>query len=237
MNNQKPMAVEKRVPEDLKLAVKEIFYSIQGEGPFAGMPATFIRLEGCNLKCGQTWDCDTDYSNGERMSIDDILAEVKKISKSPLVVITGGEPFRQIMLTDLCLAFWEDEKSWTVQIETNGTLLPKKFEHMKNVTHVVCSPKSPYIHYTLDWCLPMTSFKFLVRSVDGEARVVYHNGEELFEIAHQRFKESGVGLRCKLFLQPLDDENAEQNRRCVAELCMEHDLRISLQLHKLLELR
>ncbi|MGZ4789145.1 MAG: radical SAM protein [Terriglobales bacterium] len=76
------------------MSIIEIFRSIQGESSFAGMPCTFVRLAGCNLRC--TW-CDSEYTfaGGVKMSQDDVVAEVKRLSPSGLVEITGGEPMLQ----------------------------------------------------------------------------------------------------------------------------------------------
>lgn len=76
------------------LSIIEIYRSIQGESSFAGMPCTFVRLAGCNLRC--TW-CDSEYTftGGKKMSDDDIFAEVQRLSPNGLVEITGGEPMLQ----------------------------------------------------------------------------------------------------------------------------------------------
>lgn len=75
------------------MQVTEIFRSIQGESTFAGLPCTFVRLTGCNLRC--RW-CDTEYSfhGGTKMSIDEALAEVRRLGGN-LVELTGGEPLLQ----------------------------------------------------------------------------------------------------------------------------------------------
>src|SRR3954469_6289482 len=76
------------------LSIIEIYRSIQGESSFAGMPCTFVRLAGCNLRC--TW-CDSEYtfSGGKKMDSDAIFAEVLRLSPAGLVEITGGEPMLQ----------------------------------------------------------------------------------------------------------------------------------------------
>ncbi|HWR17403.1 MAG TPA: radical SAM protein [Terriglobales bacterium] len=76
------------------LSIIEIYRSIQGESSFAGMPCTFVRLAGCNLRC--SW-CDSEYtfSGGKKMDGAEIIAEVQKLSTSGLVEITGGEPMLQ----------------------------------------------------------------------------------------------------------------------------------------------
>jgi 7-carboxy-7-deazaguanine synthase len=76
------------------MQVTEIYRSLQGESSFAGLPCTFVRLTGCNLRCN--W-CDSEYTfyGGRKMSADDIEAEVRRLAGSGLVEITGGEPMLQ----------------------------------------------------------------------------------------------------------------------------------------------
>ncbi len=102
------------------MQVSEIFFSIQGESTYVGMPCAFIRLAGCNLECG--W-CDTDYAKSVEgasdMSIDEILVEVKKLN-TKLVEVTGGEPMVQadtVELTALLL-----DEGYEVLMETNGSV-------------------------------------------------------------------------------------------------------------------
>jgi 7-carboxy-7-deazaguanine synthase len=76
------------------MQIIEIYRSIQGESSFSGLPCTFVRLAGCNLRCD--W-CDSEYTftGGRKMSTDEIEAEVKRLSPAGLVEITGGEPMLQ----------------------------------------------------------------------------------------------------------------------------------------------
>ena len=97
--------------------VNEIFYSIQGEGEFAGSPAVFVRFSGCNLNC--PW-CDTDHSHGEEMTRDELEEAVRKLlagRDGAIIVLTGGEPALQLH---------DDEPLFQgfarfLCIETNGT--------------------------------------------------------------------------------------------------------------------
>ena len=97
--------------------INELFYSIQGEGEFAGAPAVFVRFSGCNLAC--PW-CDTDHSHGEEMTRDELETAVRKLladRDGAIVVLTGGEPSLQLH---------DDEPLFQgftrfVCIETNGT--------------------------------------------------------------------------------------------------------------------
>jgi len=103
------------------LVVNEIYLSLQGESTFAGLPCIFIRLTGCDLRCSF---CDTAYAftEGKKKSLDEILAEVKKLAapypKLPLVELTGGEPLLQKnslpLMRQLC------DAGFTVLIETSG---------------------------------------------------------------------------------------------------------------------
>ncbi len=98
--------------------VNEIFYSIQGEGAFAGTPAVFVRFSGCNLAC--SW-CDTDHAHAEEMTRDDLEDTVRALLSGhdgAIIVLTGGEPALQLR---------DDEPLFhgfgcRVCIETNGTL-------------------------------------------------------------------------------------------------------------------
>ena len=119
------------------LWVQEVFATLQGEGPFAGEPAVFVRLAGCNLRC--FW-CDTEFeSSSWHPSMEELVERIES-TRAPhcdLVVLTGGEPLRQdvSLLIDALLG-----RGHRVQIETNGTLwvdLPED----ERLT-VVCSPKT-----------------------------------------------------------------------------------------------
>ena len=110
-----------RNPADLRLRINEIFYSIQGESTYAGLPCIFVRLRGCHLRCHY---CDTEYAfhEGEAWTLPDILAEIDRVSADApgrLIEITGGEPLLQKnvhpLMSTLC------DAGHTVLIETSGT--------------------------------------------------------------------------------------------------------------------
>lgn len=133
--------------------MNEIFNSVQGEGPYAGRPATFLRLSGCNLHCP---DCDSSYSwdEGEEKSIREVFQELVKLSPDPFetcgrinehyIVVTGGEPLLQD--GDLGSLILMSPGSWVWGVETNGTLWkPTKAVVASNI-HFVVSPKLPSMH-------------------------------------------------------------------------------------------
>ena len=99
-----------------RLRINEIFYSIQGESTWAGLPCVFIRLTGCNLRC--SW-CDTEYAfhEGRQTQIDEIMEQVRRY-RSRLVEVTGGEPMLQKGVTALFEALLAE--GFTVLLETSG---------------------------------------------------------------------------------------------------------------------
>jgi 7-carboxy-7-deazaguanine synthase len=119
-------------------SVSELFYSLQGEGLYAGMPSYFIRFTGCNLAC--TW-CDTPYASrtteGDSLSLGELLSHVEKVPETAHVVLTGGEPMLQKELHALCKALAQAGRE--VTIETNGTYPPRGIR----VALASLSPKLP----------------------------------------------------------------------------------------------
>lgn len=135
----------------VELEVSEIFHTLQGEGPFAGEPAVFVRLAGCNLQC--TF-CDTDFEEVKaRATATEVVRQVQRVAlrEGPcgLVVITGGEPMRQNIapLVEQIMA-----AEYRVQIETAGTLWRRDLESLIDKrslsgtrlrgASIVCSPKT-----------------------------------------------------------------------------------------------
>jgi organic radical activating enzyme len=139
------------------LQVAEIFHTIQGEGPYSGRDAIFIRLTGCNLQCDF---CDTKWNDDidPYMSPTRIMGVVNSLGvtgRKPIIIITGGEPLRQDLSTlieALILA------GYSIQIESNGSFW-QDWLHLPQVELVV-SPKTPSINakvakYALHWKYPL----------------------------------------------------------------------------------
>ena len=106
------------VPDDSRLKITEIFFSLQGEALTVGIPTTFIRLTGCPLRCRY---CDTAYafSGGEWMEIDAILRKVAA-NRTRYVTVTGGEPLAQKACIDLLARLCDT--GYRVSLETSGAL-------------------------------------------------------------------------------------------------------------------
>lgn len=162
------------------MLVSKIFYTVQGEGPYAGHPAVFVRLAGCNR--GRKEDmgcrfCDTDFrlGNARAMSFADISREMRDavvpiIAKTfmPLVVITGGEPMMQDQLGDFCFYLRNMAGCHQIQIESNGDRLaaiPAAYW-----LKLVVSPKASrdgYKPLRKDVAARADVLKFLIEDVPG----------------------------------------------------------------------
>lgn len=118
------------------MKINEIFTSIQGETSFAGLPFTFVRLTGCNLRCTY---CDTRYAyhEGTEWSIDQIVSEIQQ-RDVPRIVITGGEPLLQNETCNLCLQLID--RDYVVLLETNGSL---SIENVDQRVHRILDLKCP----------------------------------------------------------------------------------------------
>lgn len=206
-------------------SVKEIYYTLQGEGAQTGRPAVFLRFSGCNLWSGrevhrQTAVCHfcdtafvgTDGPGGGKFESAAALAEAVANAwpageGSPYVVCTGGEPLLQL---DRRAIDALHAAGFQIGVETNGTLV---------------APSG------IDW---------LCVSPKGTAPVVQTCGDELKLVYPQVEPEAQPGCFEDLefehfFLQPLDSEDRESNTQAVIRYCLEHPRwRLSLQTHKFL---
>lgn len=215
--------------------VKEIFYTLQGEGAQAGRPAVFCRFSGCNLWSGREEDrakaicqfCDTDFwgmdgENGGKYTAEELAdkvislwpgevnSEKRKVKNGelpgkPYVVCTGGEPLLQLD-EELIEAF--HQRGLEVAVETNGT---------------VAAPKG------IDWiCMSPKANTDLLILEGNELKLVYPQlNAEPERYQHLNFEH--------FYLQPMDGVLGQQNTKLTLEYCLEHpQWKLSLQTHKLL---
>ncbi len=203
------------------LFVKKIFKTLQGEGPNVGVPSIFIRLGGCNLACDF---CDTDFENFSEISLEKLTNQVKELSLNEqkqrsvnLVVITGGEPFRQA-IDKMCKTLIEE--GFAIQIETNGTLyreIPKEVE-------VICSPKvshGKYLKIREDLLKQITAFKFLISASRKEYSSVPELGQDNYNIP--------------VYVQAMDELKVDLNklnRKLAVEIAINNGYLLSYQIHK-----
>lgn len=195
------------------LEITSIFKTLQGEGPYSGWPAIFIRLGGCNLAC--TF-CDTEFEAFQELKLEEIIAEVEKLhTNQKLIVITGGEPFRQ-PIEKLCTSLLE--KGFKVQLETNGTL----FRPIPDKVEIICSPKSSG-QIRPDLLERVTAFKFIISAGNTSHNHVPEVGQS----------KAGTPV----YVQPMDEYDGSKNARNLEytrDLALEHGYNLTLQLHKLI---
>lgn len=209
----------------MSYTVREIFYTLQGEGANAGRAAVFCRFSGCNLWSGREEDrsravcqfCDTDFvgtgPDGGKFDAPEELAESvlrawRGNGADRFVVCTGGEPLLQL---DSPLIDALHKREFTVAIETNGTR---------------AAPD------TIDWiCVSPKAGAPLVQKSGDELKLVYPQPaappENFESLPFTNF-----------FLQPMDGPKTEENTRLAIDYCMSHPRwRLSVQTHKILRLR
>ncbi|MBO4753935.1 MAG: radical SAM protein [Bacteroidales bacterium] len=200
------------------MKVKEIFYSLQGEGHFTGTPAVFVRFAGCNLRC---WFCDTDFENGQELSEDEIVEAVLQYP-TRYVVITGGEPTLQLTAS-LCDKLHAQGRY--LMMETNGTRpLPEGCQ----VDWITCSPKlTPSLLKKDGMGLP-------IGHID-ELKVVFEDSESQDIALYEQIPASEYRL------QPCDTQDPQRNQEIIDKTInyiLQHpQWKLSLQTHKILGVR
>lgn len=203
--------------------IKEIYYTLQGEGTHTGRPAIFCRFSGCNLWSGREEDrekaicsfCDTDFRGtdgpgGGRFHADELTKRILDLWPTeqhvpPYVVCTGGEPLLQLD-NELIQEFHQN--GILIAIETNGTIV---------------------VPEGIDWiCVSPKGGSELVQTTGHELKLVYPQPQALPEL----FDNLDFG---HFFLQPMDGPEIEQNIRLTTAYCLAHPRwSLSLQTHKMI---
>lgn len=236
MNNQKPEARAKG--DGTTLDLHSMFFTIQGEGPFAGHRAVFIRLAGCNLQCP---GCDTEYTEGREtlgkhaIAIKAHMLARENAAPGCLIVITGGEPLRQT-IGPLVEQLTRD-LGHRVQIESNGVFAPdEKLNDLicwGDPVTLVVSPKTKRINN--DTAGLAHCFKYVL-----DADSVAEDGLPVMALEHPA--STGVArppTGVPVYLNPYDakdDQRNAENLRAVATSCMKHGYIAGVQMHKLIGL-
>ena len=207
----------------MKYSVKEIYYTLQGEGYHTGRPAVFIRFSGCNLWTGHEKDrsgaicnwCDTDFVgtngiNGGKFSAEEITNIINSLwnvnmQTEPYVVCTGGEPLLQM---DESLIKAIHKAGFEIGLETNGTMIPPD-----GIDWICVSPKA-------------------------NADLVLKNGNELKVVYPQCGMNPKMHEKLKFdhfYIQPMDGIDQKNNIKRSEKFVLDHPKwKLSLQTHKIL---
>lgn len=194
-----------------KYKVNEIFYSLQGEGRWAGRAAIFVRFSGCNLKCPF---CDTDFKAHKEMGEIDILEKIQSLSDNcRFVVFTGGEPTLQV---DESLVALLKKWGYYIAIETNGTnRVPD------GIDWITCSPKALFVD----------NGKVAIKYA-SEVKVVFDDEHEISDF--------GIDA-LSYYVQPCDVGNKEKNAEILkqtVDFVEKHPKwQLSLQQQKIINVR
>ncbi len=221
-------------------SVKEIFYTLQGEGANAGRPAVFCRFAGCNLWTGREQDralavcqfCDTDFvgidgtHGGKYASCDELALKIalqwpSNDKANRFVVLTGGEPLLQVD-EELIKALHAEH--FTVAVESNGTVLAPK-----GLDWLCISPKA-------GTCTGKSDINW-VQKYGNELKVVWpqagFNEDDL-----NRFRTDPELQFTHKYLSPMDNENHQNNIQACIAMCLKNPAwKLSLQTHKITKIR
>ena len=225
----------------------EIFRSLQGEGPFIGRASTFVRLSGCNLQC--YW-CDTPYTwnwNGTRyhhrqdqkydertesttMTLEAVAESIVEFAV-PALVLTGGEPMlQQKQLLGLRRLMEPHFTDLVIDVETNGTVMPKA-DFDAAIDHYVVSPKLNNARMPSRLCLKERPLEFFARRGGAYFKFVIADQGDLDEVTALIHRHQIAPERVFLMPEADDLDRLESRQSLVAEACMTQGYRFTDRLH------
>jgi len=205
--------------------ISEIFLSLQGEGPSAGAPAHFVRLQGCDVGCA--W-CDTKYTwefaGGRDLEAEQVWSEARALGEAPLLVLTGGEPLEHPDVTALIAGALE---RWSrVEVETSG-IAPPPLSHPRLAYNVSSKLPSATPRWEDTWrhveawkAEPRATFKLVVGA-----------GTDLEDALRMISAHALPRERVMLMPEGMTDDVLRARATTLAEACKRHGLRLSPRLH------
>lgn len=204
----------------MQMKINEIFYSIQGEGKWAGLPNIFVRAAGCNLRCSF---CDTQYAyeNGKEMNINEIVDEIQKFHCEH-ICITGGEPLLQDETLDLIDVLLK--RGYTICLETNGSISIEKIvskESLMVSLDIKCPSSNMHEKMNFNNLLHLTNnnqLKFVIKN-----RKDYEYAKEII---------GQYNPQCTVFFQPIWSVNPKELSSWILDDGL--NVRLGLQLHKII---
>ena len=206
---------------NMKLKVNEIYYSIQGESSYTGLPCIFIRLTYCNLRCTY---CDSEYTfhDGNNMSINDILETIRQYS-CKLVEVTGGEPLVQ----KECITLLKKlvDLDYEVLLETSGSLTIKDVpKQVINIIDFKCpsSGMKKKNHWdNINYLKPNDEVKFIIED------------REDYEWAKMKIRQYNLNKKSKILMSPSYNKIEEKE---IVDWILKDNLNVKfqIQLHKII---
>jgi len=205
--------------------ISEIFLSLQGEGPSAGAPAHFVRLQGCDVGCA--W-CDTKYTwefaGGRDLEAEQVWSEARALGEAPLLVLTGGEPLEHPDVMALIAGALE---RWSrVEVETSG-IAPPPLSHPRLAYNVSSKLPSATPRWEDTWrhveawkAEPRATFKLVVGA-----------GTDLEDALRMISAHALPRERVMLMPEGMTDDVLRARATTLAEACKRHGLRLSPRLH------
>ncbi len=201
------------------MKINEVFYSLQGEGNWTGLPNIFIRVTGCNLRCSY---CDTKYAyeHGKKMSIEDIVDEIQKFPCKH-ICITGGEPLLQNKILDLINILLK--RGYRICLETNGSISIEKLVGKKSlmISLDIKCPSSG-MHEKMNF----NNLSYL--TTNDQLKFVIKNRED-YDFAKAVIKK--YKPKSTVFFQPVWGTNLKDLSSWILDDSF--NVRLGLQLHKI----
>lgn len=219
----------------MNLRIAEIFASIQGEGMLVGVPSTFVRISGCNLRC--TW-CDTPYASwkpeGPVMSIDEIVATVKELGVRH-VVITGGEPmlFEPVVGLSRVLA----DSGHAITIETAGTVYREVSCDLMSISPKLSNstPDDPAWRDRHEATRSdLTPLRKLIAGYEYQLKFVVNPESECDDLGEIETLIADLEAdrgRVLLMAEGTDAETLHRRQRLLAPICLQAGFRLTPRLH------
>lgn len=229
----------------------EIFDTVQGEGRNLGRPVVFARLSGCNLQC--SW-CDTPYTwafteklaeqhdEGQvydrsqeqiKISVGEAIDQISAL-KIPRLVVTGGEPMtQQAAITELANGLKANNEDYWVEIETNGTIVPKP-ETIEAVDQFNVSPKLENSGNSKDKRDKSKAMEAYVASGKADFKFVVFGDEDLPEILELVEKYKIPHERVFLMPEGRTEEEVERHQKELVQLAIDNNFNVTTRLHVLI---
>ena len=221
--------------------ISEVFFSVQGEGPYIGTPHVFVRFLGCNISCDF---CDTRVTRSRTYTVEALKQRVGNILKKHLagyISLTGGEPLLQVDFIESFLKSIRSRKEF-IYLETNGILYPNFQKIQQHVDIVSMDIKLPGLTLAGEFWKEHEKFLKLCVNKDVFVKVVVGNAVKSSEIMRAAALVAKIDKKIPFIIQPNHAEWSEtliKKSQKFQSMAMKHldDVRIIPQIHKIMNIK